>query len=295
MSDKSMFNTLMDAITSIGEYCTKSDPPDTSLEHFYKTEFYNEGWMLKLLLARLLENDLKDENIADDLKHIRDAAKRGWMSEGRLSAAFTHEQCTHADAVLGDVKVITKSQWGVELTEDAEHFVVVEAKLGSKLSKGVTNSEDFNQAARNVACMVLALDKSSGKMSTANPACFYVIMPECDTQGINDAKQKLKDAFKKVKKEEEEKNEKHKSKITNGQSKGLLKTIRAAVLTWEAIFIKLKKTDEKTEKLWRFYNESLNANGLHNKSSHADQSLSGFLEKPNDSKVQWYCYSDNDE
>ena len=266
MSDKSMFDTLMDAITSIGEYCTKSDPPDTSLEHFYKTEFYNEGWMLKLMLARLLENDLKDENIADDLKHIRDAAKRGWMSEGRLSAAFTHEQCTHADAVLGDVKVSTASQWGVELKKDAKHFVVVEAKLGSKLSKGVKNSEEFNQAARNVACMMLALHKSPGEIAENQPAYFYVIMPECDEKGISAAIEKLKDVFRKVR---EENNDKHKLrvKISDKKRDGLLKAIKVAVLKWEDIFAQLKKTDAKTKKLWEFYKKSLDANGLRKKSS----------------------------
>ena len=293
MSDKSMFDTLMDAITSIGEYCTKSDHPDTSLEHFYKTEFYNEGWMLKLMLARLLENDLKDENIADDLKHIRDAAKWGWMSEGRLSAAFTHEQCTHADAVLGDVKVRTK--WGVELKKDAKHFVVVEAKLGSKLSKGVKNSEEFNQAARNVACMMLALHESSGEIAENQPAYFYVIMPECDEKGISAAKEKLKDVFRKVK---EENNDKHKLRDDSLDAKRdvLLKKIKASFLTWEEIFIKLKKTDEKTVKLWGFYNKALDANGLRKNSSDDAQSLSGFLEKRNNaSEVPYFSYSDNDE
>ena len=275
MSGKSMFDKLMDAITTIGEYCTKSGQPDTSLEHFYKTEFYNEGWMLKLMLARLLENDLEEGGLDVDINNIRSAAKRGWMSEGRLSAAFTHEQCTHADAVLGDVEVSTTSQWGVELKKGAEQFVVVEAKLGSKLSKGVTNSKEFNQAARNVACMMLALHKLSGDISAKPPACFYVIMPECDENGNKDTQQKLDDAKKTIITEKNKNHELHVSLLPHAQE--ILAKVSVKALTWEEMFVKLNQDDEKTEKLWEFYNKSLEANGLRKKSSEDAQSICEFL------------------
>jgi hypothetical protein len=71
---------------------------------------------------------------------------------------------------------------------NATQFIVVEAKMGSKLSSGTTNASTYDQAARNVACMAEAIRRwafptddttvaqhSLGELSSIG---FYVIAPE---------------------------------------------------------------------------------------------------------------------
>jgi hypothetical protein len=82
-----------------------------------------------------------------------------------------------ADAVVGhfDFKAGTKT--GLVLRRDATQFVVLEAKIGSRLSSGTTNATTFNQAARNVACIAHALsqaDRPPNQMESG----FYVLAPE---------------------------------------------------------------------------------------------------------------------
>ena len=87
------------------------------------------------------------------------------------------EKHTRADAVVGhfDFKAGTKT--GLVLRRDATQFVVLEAKIGSRLSSGTTNATTFNQAARNVACIAHALsqaDRPPNQMESG----FYVLAPE---------------------------------------------------------------------------------------------------------------------
>ena len=257
-----MFNELINAINSIGNYCELEGCPNPLLKNFYKTEFYNEGWVLKLTLALLREMALKTSN-GQNIGIIKDALHKGWMSEGRLSAAFTREQCTHADAVLGDIAV--ESHWGVTLNKDAQHFAIIEAKLGSKLADGTKNStKTFSQAARNVACMAYAMLKAN--LAQDFRAHFFVLLPKSECHNIQDAKLKTENAISCIKNETQN-NAKHKLRLDHPSDiEPWLEKIETHVVTWEDLFDEMESDassmKDRLKALRAFYTNALKANGL---------------------------------
>jgi hypothetical protein len=66
----------------------------------------------------------------------------------------------------------------LELIPDATHFIVLEAKLYSGLSKGVTNAKYYDQAARNVACIAEVLRRADRKPQSYSQIGFYVLAPK---------------------------------------------------------------------------------------------------------------------
>ncbi len=84
-----------------------------------------------------------------------------WFFEALLASQFLPErrgderaECfTHADGLIGHFEVRATERSEAVIHPNAEQFVVIEAKLGNPLSKGVKNAPNFDQAARNVACI----------------------------------------------------------------------------------------------------------------------------------------------
>lgn len=121
---------------------------------FPPTELYNEGWMLRLVLDWF-------SRTPDCNYELRFLDGSGWYSEALLPSAFLSrkrgdvlaESWTHADGVVGHFSIGENGAGDLSLKDGATQFVVVEAKMFSKLSAGVTNARYFNQAARNVACI----------------------------------------------------------------------------------------------------------------------------------------------
>src|SRR3954452_12700286 len=114
------------------------------------TELYNEGWLLRLVLDWFWQH-------RDEQKSIIFAPGAIWYSEALLPSRFfkaaKKEGYTHADAVIGEID-IRKPRGDARLRAGATQFWVIEAKMGSPLSGGVKHAPTFNQAARNVACML---------------------------------------------------------------------------------------------------------------------------------------------
>jgi hypothetical protein len=54
-------------------------------------------------------------------------------------------------------------------------FTVIEAKMYSLFSQGVTHAKDYNQSARTIACMCDVLTKAK---QTVNNTGFYVFLPQ---------------------------------------------------------------------------------------------------------------------
>jgi hypothetical protein len=65
------------------------------------------------------------------------------------------------------------------LKSDANHFAVIEAKMFSPLSGGITHAPGYNQAARNIACMAEALRIAGRRPTEFGTLGFYVLAPEC--------------------------------------------------------------------------------------------------------------------
>ena len=146
------------------------------------TELYNEGWMLRLVLYWFAKHrDNNDHPLSFGL-HSR------WFSEALIPPPFLptsrgdslSETWTHADAVIGDFVIgeDDKNKGGVSLLPEAKHFMVIEAKMFSKLSAGITHDPNYDQATRNVACIAELLNRQPLSANCFSKLGFYVLAPK---------------------------------------------------------------------------------------------------------------------
>jgi hypothetical protein len=145
---------------------------------FPATIFYNEGWLLRLVVDWFSRTPQADHA-------IKFASGARWFSEALLPSQFLArhkgdalaEGWTHADAVIGHVTIGTRALANTQLSNNASQFIVVEAKLFSRLSPGVTRARDFDQAARNVACMAEVLSRAGRRPQELSSLGFFVLAP----------------------------------------------------------------------------------------------------------------------
>ena len=143
------------------------------------TQLYNEGWLLRMVL------DWFDRNRSSNhkLDFFPDSI---WYSEALLTSQFLPEQrgdkraesFTHADGLIGHFQIRPGERGEATICSNAEQFIVIEAKLGSALSSGVTNAVSFDQAARNVACVAELLNRAGMVGKRFENVAFYVTAPE---------------------------------------------------------------------------------------------------------------------
>lgn len=140
---------------------------------------YNEGWLLRLVLDWF--------SSAKITNHPLSFPKDGyWFSEARLPSAFLPrfrgdplaESQTTADGVIGHILVGQSGKTDLELIPNATHSVVLEAKLFSGLSKGVTNAKYYDRAARNVSCIAEVLRQADHNPESLLHLGFYVLAPK---------------------------------------------------------------------------------------------------------------------
>jgi len=152
---------------------------DPSTPHFRPTEIYNENWLMKLVFAQA-------SSIADATFPLGFLPGSTWFSEGLLPTAFKarhqgdplSEARTNADGAIGQIRIGAKAKADLELESHATQFTVVEAKVGSPLSKGTSNARYFDQAARNVACMAEVIARAGKEPSNFDRLEFIVLAPE---------------------------------------------------------------------------------------------------------------------
>lgn len=145
---------------------------------FPPTEVFNEGWMLRLVL-----DAVQDRRPTSPLVFEENAT---WYSEALLASPFAAQQrsdalaegFTNADAVVGHFAFRPNTRAGLKLAKDATQFVVVEAKMFSNLSSGTKNAPGYNQAARNVACMAMAIADAGRTPDDFTSLGFFVTAPE---------------------------------------------------------------------------------------------------------------------
>lgn len=143
------------------------------------TELFNEGWMLRLTLDWLANH----RDVSHQLSFLPDAR---WYSEALLAPAFLPEwrgdrraeSYTHADGLIGHFSIRPGERAEATLVRDTRQVVVIEAKLGSPLSSGVTNARGYDQAARNVACIANMLAVAKLDPASVQRLGFYVIAPK---------------------------------------------------------------------------------------------------------------------
>jgi hypothetical protein len=176
-----MHSEIVNIISRIENVETTSIPP---------TLLYNEGWMLRLVLDWFSKNPKIDHPLSF-------GADCKWYSEALLPSPFLNnpvgakinEKHTHADGVVGKFNIGSGSNKGdLSLTSSCDFFYVVEAKMYSPLSKGITNAPTYNQAARYVACIADLLVKARLTNTTFQKLAFYVIMPKSKAMIIDTSK-----------------------------------------------------------------------------------------------------------
>lgn len=142
------------------------------------TELYNEGWMLRLILDWFSGQPSKSHPLS-----FSPGAR--WFSEALLPSVFLpkfqgdplSESWTHADGVIGNFNIGEAGKDDLSICQNAKHFVVLEAKMFSKLSSGVKHAKNYDQAARNVACMAEVLKRGGSSPVAFSQLGFYVLAP----------------------------------------------------------------------------------------------------------------------
>lgn len=146
---------------------------------FPPTLLYNEGWLLRLVLDWFAKHSVEGH----PLSFSEDAT---WFSEALLPSAFLArhrgdnlaESWTHADGVVGHFLIGEAGKADLKLMPEANQFIVLEAKMFSGLSSGVSNARYYDQAARNVACMAEVLNRASRNPTSMTDTGFYVLAPK---------------------------------------------------------------------------------------------------------------------
>lgn len=143
------------------------------------TMLYNEGWLLRLILNWFsLNRELKYK--------IQFSENAIWYSEALLSSIFAPryrgdnlaESWTHADGVIGNFSIGNNGFGDLKLSKECKQFIVIEAKIFSRYSKGTKNAPDYNQVARNVACMCNIISDSQKDLDKFEEIKFYTFLPE---------------------------------------------------------------------------------------------------------------------
>ena len=257
-----LFPRFMIAVKAMGLCCETPDQPVA------RSEVYNETWMLRLTLAAIHDYegnfDCADEMKKAAFEAIRAAVRRRWISEGGLEPAFKHEGTTWTDAILGSVKIKDDNKRGIEVDGDDPGITIVEAKIGSELSPGVTNSPNYNQAARNIACLAQLILKHQ---SLHDKCRFLVFAPEKGHVGSGFVNKENVDEIIGAQHNASLKDysEFFSKDVSNNseQFDGIVRFIRekSCVIFWDEV-IKAMKSWENIAELRAFYIECLKENKL---------------------------------
>ena len=271
-----MFDNVKAATDALLRCCNISGKP------IARSEVYKETWLLRMVLAKLY--DVTDDFTGDHaeiLEVLRKAVHVRWISEGGLRPTLEKEGTTWTDAILGNVALRNDpetekdsgSKRGVEIIHGNDNVgvIVIEAKVGSKLASRTSNYNDYDQVARNIACLAQLVMNGENDKDVAG-CRFIVICPH--PQSSSDYNEKVfdslnrnwEDALKKVgdfgksgdsfvKIKKYHKDEPELLRISEEISK------RSVVISWETIIYTLDNGDLKN-----FYDEVLKESGLYKRS-----------------------------
>ena len=148
-------------------------------EHFPKTVFYNENWLLRIVLSWFSDHR--------DVPHpLQFHAASTWYSEALIPSRFLPrfkgdtlaEGHTHADGIIGQVSITDSSEFMAGIPKDITQLIVTEGKLGSRLAAGTTHVRWFDQAVRNVAALIYLVSENLDAPDNLSSFAFYVLAPE---------------------------------------------------------------------------------------------------------------------
>ena len=151
---------------------------DRDNNHMPPTVLYNESWLLRLIIWWFSQNRKRDFPLTF-------WSGANWYSEGLLTTPFLPvcqgdklaESYTRADGIIGNIAVDGVGRTDIRLIDPCEQFVVLEAKLFSRLSGSTTRVPGYNQVARNIACMASVAERSGCSVERFQSLCFHVLAP----------------------------------------------------------------------------------------------------------------------
>src|SRR4051812_29150709 len=163
---------IIERIKSMLEAC------EAGIAAFPPSELYNEAWLLRIVLDWFTRQG-GDRYPMSPLDGAR------WFSEAWLPSAFLPryrgdrlgESRTHADAVIGQIRIGDPRSPGLALAPRASQLALLEAKLTNRLSAGVKNAPYFDQAARSVACLAEVLRRAGREPSAMDDLSFLILAP----------------------------------------------------------------------------------------------------------------------
>lgn len=163
---------IYERIQKLLESCTTETPS------FPPTIIYNEGWLLRLVLDWFFTHNVPNHPLEFH-------ANAKWFSEALLPSPFLArfrgdplaESWTHADGVIGRFTIGKDRKTDLSLLEDANQLVILEAKMFSGLSSGVSNAKYYDQAARNVACVAEVFHRAKASPRSLSNIGFNVLAP----------------------------------------------------------------------------------------------------------------------
>lgn len=127
------------------------------------------------MLRLVLDWYSKDVNRATTEKHTLHFCENSrWFSEAGLRSPLKGD-CAQADGVIGDFEIRDGTKSGIRVKQDAAQFVVVEAKMGSKLAKGTKEHREYDQVTRSILCACFEA-ANGGVLPDALPAGIRVIV-----------------------------------------------------------------------------------------------------------------------
>ncbi len=174
----SLMENAVAPTTAMQMICKILQDASTPESRIPPTLLFNEGWLLRLVLSAA--------EIGIPCLPFTFQPGARWFSEALLCSAFLPryrgdllaESWTHADGVAGHFRFLPDSKSGLSLDPTGSQFVVLEAKVFSGLSKGTKRAPDYDQAARNVACMAETLRKTRKPVNEWTCLEFYVLAPK---------------------------------------------------------------------------------------------------------------------
>jgi predicted RNase H-like nuclease len=235
---------------------------DSSERVFPATELFNEGWLLRIILDWFSGQ----RNLRHPLAFTK---KCRWFSEGLIPSQFLArfrgdplaESWTHADGLIGNIEIGKIGKAGIQISSEPTHLTVLEAKLFSKLSPGVSNARYFDQAARYAACITEVLYRAERSPESFKRLGFYVLAPDEQIRaGVFKSKIQRSSILDKVKRRVEA-YEGEKGKWFQRWFLPALDRLDIRCISWEEVLDYIKHKDPDTfNEFLDFYNKCLEYN-----------------------------------
>jgi hypothetical protein len=239
------------------------DSAESDPAKFPPTLIFNEGWMLRLILDWYSRHKLSDHPL-----QFQPGAT--WFSEALLPSPFKPryhgdkrgESRTPADGIIGHISIGESAKSDVKLHNDATQLIVVEAKMYSPLSGGTRNAPNFNQAARNVACITELLYRANRPPSLMTSLAFFVVAPEMQTKYGFFTQKLNKDAIRKAVQDRAKDYSIELGSWVDEWFFHTLEIIQIEALSWESLNSYIESNDpENFQSLQEFYERCLIYNG----------------------------------